>query len=160
MSDDVKVFDFDDEIENDSTDRNILPAGEYKFTVAKFARERYQGSQKLPPCNMAVLDLELDGGAAGKGFVFGHNLYLTSKTEGFLCAFFRSIGLRKKGEKLKMDWPKVTGLSGTAKVIVEHYNGNDYNKIDRFLPQDEKQISTAMEQETSETSQGYTPGQF
>ncbi len=50
-----------------------------------------------------------------------HNLFLHSKCEGLLCAFFSSIGQRKHGEKLRMNWSQVVGSKGRCKVGVREW---------------------------------------
>ena len=58
-----RSFDWNDTIENDSS-FVLLPAGDYDFTVTKFERARHQPgpNSKLPPCNKAVLTLEVTDG--------------------------------------------------------------------------------------------------
>lgn len=127
-----REYGWNDTIQNDGEDFVLLPAGEYDFTVKGFERGRFAGSEKLPPCNMAVLSIEIDGGEHGVAFT-KHRLYLHSKTEGLLCEFFRSIGARKHGEALRMDWARVTGSRGRCKTGVREYNGEKYTEIKRFL---------------------------
>ena len=42
------VFGWDDEINNESSDFVLLPEGDYDFTVDKFERARFDGSEKMP----------------------------------------------------------------------------------------------------------------
>ena len=49
---------WDDEIEKDGGDFVLLPEGDYNFTVAKFERGRFAGSEKMPACNQAKLELD------------------------------------------------------------------------------------------------------
>ena len=133
-----REFSWDDEIRNDGAEWTLLPEGEYPFTVTKFERSRYEGGAKLPPCNVAVLTGEIDGGEAGSASV-QHRLYLHSRTEGLLCAFFESIGHRKHGEPLRMNWGKVSGAKGLCKVGIRTYTNKDgeerqTNEIKKFLP--------------------------
>ena len=64
-----REFGWDDEIQNDSPDRVVLPEGEYPFEVTKFERQRHPGSAKLPPCAMALLTIQIDGGEKGHSVV-------------------------------------------------------------------------------------------
>ncbi len=120
---DNKAFDWNDEISNDST-FVLLPKGEYDFTVKLFERGRHQGSDKLPPCNKAILTIEVSDGK-GNSAELKHNLFLHSKCEGMLCSFFTAIGQRKRGEPLAMNWQKVIGARGKCKVDVREWRGND-----------------------------------
>ena len=138
-----REFSWDDEIKNDGADWVLLPEGEYPFTITDFERGRHPGSAKLPPCNMAILTLSIDGGMAGKTTVI-NRLFLHSKTEGLLCAFFESIGQRKHGEPLRMNWQNVIGSTGRCKLEVHTYTNKDgeerqSNQVKRFLsPEDPK----------------------
>ena len=132
---------WDDEIENDSPEYITLPEGEYPFTVTNFERGRYQPgpNSKLPPCNMAVLTIEL---LSPDGFAVPvkDKLYLHSSTEGFLCEFFTSIGQRKHGERVRMNWNAVTGSKGRAKVGIREYQKDGetrtINEIKKYLEPD------------------------
>lgn len=129
-----RELDWDDSIENDST-FVLLPAGDYDFEVVNFERGRHNGSEKLPPCNKAIVDIKIEGPEGST--IIKHHLFLHSRTEGMLCAFFVGIGQRKRGEKLRMDWSTVIGSKGRAKVAVEEYIGRNgdrlkSNKIKKF----------------------------
>lgn len=144
-----RAFDWNDSIEKDS-EFTLLPEGEYEFTVEAFERGRHPGSEKLPACNKAVLTLRVFDEAGNTSKII-HNLFLHSKCEGFLCAFFISIGQRKHGEKLQMNWNTVIGSRGKCKVYIDKYTDNNgverqSNKISRFLEPVEQK--------------GWTPGNF
>ena len=131
-----REFGWGDEIKNDGPDFVPLPEGDYPFTVEKFERGRFDGSAKLPPCNMAIVTLRVESEAGCATIT--HRLYLHSKCEGLLCAFFESIGQRKHGEPLRMNWDKVVGSSGMAKIEVHEYTKKDgsdgqSNQVKRFL---------------------------
>ncbi len=125
---------WDDQIENDGPEFVTLPEGDYDFEVTSFERGRHNGSDKLPACNKAIVSIKIEGPQGI--FTIQHNLFLHSKTEGLLCAFFTAIGQRKKGEKLKMNWNQVIGSKGRAKVGVKKwtYEGKEYegNEIKKF----------------------------
>ena len=52
---------WNDEIENDGQAFSILQEGDYHFGVLSFERARHNGSDKIPPCNKAVLTLAILG---------------------------------------------------------------------------------------------------
>lgn len=144
---------WDDSIENDN-EFELLPPGDYDFTVTDFKRERHMGSEKLTPCNKAVITLSMTGANGERGSVI-HNLFLHSKCEGMLCAFFTGIGQRKKGERLKMNWGTVVGSTGKCKVGVRKYtnrNGEEResNEIKKFYEPAEEANNTPT----------FTPGSF
>lgn len=129
-----REFGWEDTIQNDST-FEVLPEGDYAFTVKGFERARHNGSEKLPPCNKAVLKIEVSDGA--RSTTLDHNLFLHSKTEGMLCAFFNAIGQRQHGQAMRMDWSRVTGARGRCKLGIRKWTGNqgqamESNQIVRF----------------------------
>ena len=138
---------WDDTITKDSKDFILLPDGDYEFEVTNVEKQRFAGSEKLPPCNQAVIFVKIE---TPEGMTtIKSNLYLHTKTEGLISAFFHSIGMKKKGEPLRMQWNKVMGAKGLCKI--GQYTGNDgntYNEVKRFLPADETDTS------------GWKPGTF
>lgn len=109
----------------------LLVPGNYPFTVVKFERSRHDGSEKLPPCNKAIVTLDV------QGVELKSNLFLHSRCEGLLCSFFVSLGHRKHGEPLRMDWGRVVGSTGICEVSIRKgtgkYEGKEFNEIKRFL---------------------------
>jgi len=136
-----REFGWDDVIENDSPDFVVLPDGDYDFEVVEFERGRHSGSEKLPPCNKATVHIRIEG--AEGVTIIRHNLFLHSKTEGMLCAFFTAIGQRKKGEKVTMNWNAVIGSRGRCKIGARTYtkdNGETsgpFNEIKKFYEPEE-----------------------
>jgi len=130
---------WDDSIEKDGTDFVVLPAGDYDFEVTQFERGRHAGSDKLPPCNKAIVHIyiETETGVT----TIKHNLYLHSRTEGLLCAFFTAIGQRQHGENLKMNWNTVVGAKGRCRIGVRTYEGKEFNEIKKFYEPAEKKAA-------------------
>lgn len=156
-----REFAWDDEIEKES-DFILLPEGDYDFTVTAFERARHQGSTNLPPCNKAILTITIE---SPEGTVnIKHNLFLHSKTEGMLSAFFCAIGQKKHGEKLKMNWNTVIGSKGRCKIIIDTWQNNTgaemkSNKVKRFF--DPPAENTAKATNTAPAPTGvYVPGKF
>lgn len=125
------AYGWDDEIQKDS-DFVLLPPGTYDFEVADFERGRYDGGEKMGPCPKAIITLRVKGPNGEVAYV-KHNLFLHSKCEGLLSQFFIGIGLKKHGEKLKMQWNKVVGRTGRCKLGIREYNGNEYNEVKKIL---------------------------
>ena len=92
-----RALSWDDEFTNEQQEFVLLPEGDYAFEVTGMERARFEGSAKLPPCSMAKLTLKIFGGAKGDTTVTDR-LYLHTKTQGLLGAFFESIGQCKRGE--------------------------------------------------------------
>jgi hypothetical protein len=139
---------WDDPIQNDST-FVLLPEGDYDFEVVEFERARHAGSEKLPPCNKAIIHIKVNGKDGST--IIKHNLFLHSTTEGMLCAFFTAIGQRKHGEKANMNWNAIIGSKGRAKVGIRKYTNDkgqelEFNEIKRFYDPTE--------------NKGFEPGRF
>lgn len=140
---------WDGEIEHDS-EFILLDEGDYNFRISHYERARHNGTANLPPCNKAIIHVLIEHEKGEKKIE--HALFLHSKTEGFLCQFFKSIGQRQHGEKMKMDWNKVSGARGKCHVFVDSFTGkNDdavkVNKIKYFI-------------DPSDTKKGFKPGKF
>ena len=127
---------------------------DYDFTVTGFERGRHEGSEKLPPCNMAIVTLAVtlpDGSPAN----LRHRLFLHTRCEGLLSAFFTGIGLKRKGEPLRMNWNAVPGARGRCKITVRSWkgkNGEDMqsNDIKKFY--DPFENSSAPAQNVPQTA--------
>ena len=156
MADMERELGWDDVIENEST-FELLPEGEYTFLVESFERGRYEPTPnaKLPACNMVTLSLKITGN--DQSATLQHRLFLHTRCEGMLCDFFTSIGMRKHGEPLKMNWSAVAGRRGRCKIGIRTWKGNDgvdrqSNEVKRFLDfEPEKMAAPAT---------GYTQGKF
>ncbi|MEK4453918.1 hypothetical protein [Paenibacillus sp. FSL L8-0506] len=132
---------WDDTIEKDGGEFTLLPAGDYNFTVTKFERGRFNGSDKMPACNQAKIELTVHSPEHGDVVIF-HNLFLHTKTEGLLSNFFAGIGQKRKGEKLKMNWQTVIGSRGRLKLEINNFKGRDgvdktNNQVKTFYAADE-----------------------
>lgn len=129
-------MDWDDTLENDGQEFITLPEDDYDFEVVDFARGRYPGSAKIPPCNKAslVLQVKTEDGIAR----IHTDLILYRSLEWKISSFFRTIGQKQKGERLIMNWNSVIGSHGRCHVKVQKYtdrNGNERttNVVDRYL---------------------------
>jgi hypothetical protein len=149
MADIGRELGWDDTIEKDP-EFSLLPAGEYNFEVISFERGRHNGSEKLPPCNKAILKVRFEAPDGSAASTFDCNLFLHSTQEGKLCSFFTAIGQRKHGEKLQMNWNKVVGATGRAKIKIRDWNDKDGNKqqsndVQRWLEPDEAPAAPSYE---------------
>lgn len=134
MSDFERELNWDDEISQES-EFTLLEDGDYDFEVTKFERGRSNGSEKIPASNMAILTLRVSNGSASTSII--ERLILHTKMEWKLSQFFSSIGQKKHGEPLRMNWNKVLGAKGRCKVYVDTYTTDrgeerKTNKISKF----------------------------
>ena len=140
---------WNDEIEQDGEEYVLLPEGDYCFTVTGVERARFPGNSKTEPCNKMIVTLEVDS-EEGRAAV-RESLLLTRKLEWKLCAFFRSIGMKKHGEKVRMDWAGAVGRRGRAHFRPREYDANGEkrmaNGLVRFLDWDAAALSEPAEPE-------------
>jgi len=128
MTDIEKELGWDDEITAETMDFTPLPPGEYDFEVTKFERGRYEPSPQatMPACPSANLEITVYDSVIGSRKI-QHRLFLHTRTEWTISAFFLSIGQKKKDEPFKPDWQMVVGSKGRAKVGIRKYKGNNGN---------------------------------
>lgn len=139
-------MEWDDVIENDGQEFVLLPEGDYQFEVVAFERGRFPGGPKVPACNKATVTLQVrtpDGIARVRT-----DLLLYRTLEWKISSFFRSIGQKKHGERLTMDWNHIIGFRGRAHFKVRDYtdkdgNARQANEVDRFYDFDEEKMPIA-----------------
>ena len=148
-----REFDWNDEITQDSGEFLLLPEGDYRFIVESYERGRHQPQPggKLPACNKAIVNIIVK--TAEGDVKLKHNLFLHSSTEGMLSAFFGAIGLKKKGEPLKMNWNEVAGKQGVCKVGQREYNGNKYNEVKRMIYAEDVDLTKVLNKDVPELTQ-------
>ena len=138
MATDNNIMGWDDVLENDGQEFIVLPEGDYTYTVTHFERGQFAGGPKVPPCPKASLILRIDNelGAATARV----DLLLYRTVEWKIAAFFRSVGLKKQGEKAAMDWNRVIGARGKAHFRPRSYvkDGQErtVNDVERFIDYD------------------------
>ncbi len=140
MAQDNRIMDCNDTIQDDGMEFVILPEGDYFFTVTDFERARFPGSAKIPACNKATLSLDIDN---DKGIATARvDLILYRTLEWRIASFFRSIGMKKHGEQVVMDWTKVVGARGKAHIKPRSYTGKNgeerqANNVENFIDCDD-----------------------
>ena len=146
MNEDFREYGWEDEISDEGSEFVLLPEGDYDFTVSKIERGRHPGSEKLPACNKAIVTLTVWG--QDDCIDITENFMLCNKMEWKLSQFFLSIGMKKHGEPLRMNWTGAVGKRGKCHVYVDNYknkNGEDRqsNKIKKYYAYDE-QVQTVQ----------------
>lgn len=123
-NDEVFELSWDDEIDDgDEQERVLFEPGDYDFKVKEFKRSMTKSTGN----NMAELDIEVTDG--NKKAVIKDWIVLTNKTVWKIASFFRSIGLKKHGEKIQMKWKESVGKTGRCTLAQEEReskNGNTY----------------------------------
>lgn len=142
---------WDDEVEEKTF--TLLPEGTYPFRVNSFDREQHNGTDKMPPCNVANVHLVINHNS--EDVHIDKKLFLLS-TNGQLFAFFRAIGAQTLPDgRIKMDWSKVPGATGYVVINHRKYNGNEYNNIKSFVDPS-KQATT----QPTQPQQSWQGGRF
>ena len=131
------AFGWEDEIENEDA-FVLLPDGDYWFKIMKVDKGRYDGGPKISACPKAIVEFEITC-PDGNTVTLTETFLLHQKMEWKLSQFFASIGMKAKGEKLKMNWsPAIIGKTGICKIIVNKYtkDGSEHenNRIDKLYP--------------------------
>ena len=138
MEMDTNIMDWNDTLESDGQEFIVLPEGDYTFTVTGFERGRFPGSAKLPPCNKATLTIRIDNDQGPATARFDLILYRTLEWK--IASFFRSIGQKKHGEKVTMNWNGIVGARGKAHIKPRTYTKDgeerQVNDVDRFFDHD------------------------
>ena len=134
------LMDWNDSIETDGQEYVLLPEGDYNFTVTHFERGRFSGGPKVPACNKATITVQVEAKEGTTSVKFDLILYRT--LEWRISAFFRSIGQKKHGEKISMNWNTVIGSKGRAHFKQRTYvnqSGEEktVNDLDRFIDYNE-----------------------
>ncbi|BET21219.1 hypothetical protein [Solobacterium moorei] len=132
------ALDWNSEIEETYLD---LPDGTYDFTVVDLERGHYEPkptSKIKEQCPQVKINVEIKDPNSDQVVKVNSLLILHTRTKGLLCNFFRSIGVMKKGESLKMDW-NVIGKTGKLKLS---HNDKNYMQIEKFLSPEETTTQT------------------
>lgn len=133
MSEELIELGFDDEIsDGEGNDIVLFEPGNYQFTVKSYER----GKTKESGNNMVTVELEVTDGK--KKSTIKDWIVLTNKTMWKIASFFRSIGLKKRGENIKMNWKESVGKSGMCTLSQDEKiskAGNSYkvNSIYSYL---------------------------
>ena len=114
-----KVFDWEDEIEKDEQ-FVTLDDGDYLFKVKSVERGMQDQTEKLPQCNKAITTLGIyakdDTAFASELTTITENFPMCSQMEWKIGSFFNATGMKKHGEKIKMNWPAAIGKTGLCKI--------------------------------------------
>lgn len=141
MSDIGRELSWDDEIQNDGSDFEPIPEGDYDFTIEKWERSRSKGEGKLPPCNMAIVYFTVHD--RDRDVTIRENFILHEKMEWKLSELFRSVGLKKENEKIKMNWSALPGLTGRAQIGLQPGTKDPdkkFNCIKKLYPKEPKKF--------------------
>ena len=136
---DMICFAWDSEIEDiPAPTFELMPEGDYEFTVTDFERGFWNGSDKskVPPCKQATYELTfLFRNAQGEECVqkLSYRLRLDQSVAVKIGNFFNGIGLHTSGDGMKTPpWDRAVGCRGIAKITcyTSPKNGKEYSQVD------------------------------
>ena len=118
--------DYDSPIANDDPpQQEILPAGEYWFSVTLHER----GRTKAGDAPMSTLALNVDNRTTAI-----HRLTIKPSCEWSVAAFFRCVGLKKHGEAASAGvWDALQGQFGRAKFRPKTFNNRTSMEIESCI---------------------------
>lgn len=162
---DGSALGWDDEIQQDSS-FVLLPEGDYPFRILKVDKGHYNGGEKISACPKAIVEFEITA-QDGTQTTITENFLLHSRMEWKLSEFFASVGMKQKGEKLRMNWsPALIGKTGVAKISVNSYTKDGQerqnNKIAKLYPAYDLPAGfqgSAYPRQGQPAQGGYTPPQ-
>lgn len=137
-------LDWDGEIQQESS-WELLPEGDYPFTVEKVERGRFSPKQgsKIPACNMAIVTFNVGGQTLTENFP------LHTKMEWKISALYAAVGMKQQGEKVRMNWPGIVGRSGFVHLGVREWKKDDgstgqSNEFKKFYAPWDKEYQDAV----------------
>lgn len=141
MSEDYrgKELGWDEEVDK-GDEYVLLPAGDYDYTIESFERGRYEGSDKVPPCNRALLKVKVDTPEGST--IMNESLLLYDKMQWKLAEFFLSIGSEEVNGKVKMNWSLVPQASGRATIEIREDRkdpSKKFNHVKKWIPKLKKE---------------------
>lgn len=141
---------WDSEISQESS-FEVFPDGNYQFIITNMERDQYEGGENISACPVAELTFKVKNIDTGQeGELSGIRLFLHTKTEWVLSAFFTAIGQKKPGEPLQPDWNKVIGSKGVFELESRKYtsktNGKEYenNQVKKWYKPEEVEALKAQ----------------
>ena len=147
-------------LEDDSDGYQLLQPGVYRAKIGRFEQGEFAGSAKLSACPKAILTLAVETENGPREVIT--SLLVHKKLEWKLSQFFRSVGRKKNGEPMQMDWSGLVGLPLKVHITNRTYINRDgeerqCNDVDRFydynpddFPRDPDWLEDTAEADTEE----------
>lgn len=137
-------LDWDMKEVEDSNDFVLIDPGVYQFMVCDLKKERFEGSDKIGPSPMAVVELALSTDDPNHTYTISERMILNTKTAFKISQFFKSLGAKPDPEtgKVPVDWSDVIGKTGRLELDHRTFKKKDgsegkSNNVKRFIAPDE-----------------------
>lgn len=144
-----RALEWDDEIEKDSS-FTLLEPGDYNFTVVNFERGNFGGNidrgGKIPACNMANLTIRVYDNN-GNSSTWKEGFILHTILEWKISEIHRALGLKQHGERLRMKWKEMVGLTGACKVKIYTWTNKkgesvESNQVEKYYDPEDMGVTT------------------
>ncbi len=132
------ALDWTDEVEDDGLDYILLEEGDYTCVVEKLDKERYEGSDKVPPCPRANITLLIPLADGRTAHVFDRIL-LYSGNKWRIYRLFEAFGFESNQDgKMIPHWDEIIGRQGVVRIKQRKYtnkNGDEKitNDVDSYI---------------------------
>jgi len=110
-----------------------IPEGEHYFRVLAVAK----GFDEKHQCDAAIVTMTVRAGEITAKIQ--DRLPCHTDFEWKLGAFFKSLGLRKSGEKIRMNWDAAVGQWGRLKVVIKKGDTRDFHNVGSYLDRNGKE---------------------
>ena len=133
-------------LELDDNTFEILPDGDYHFTVASH-EVGYATSEKMPPNTQQIscyLEIPFMKDGEVKTAKIRNNLNVYKKALFAIRQFVECIGMVPEKGKVKIDLEKMDGMTGICSITTkESSKGNEFNNVQYFYPPSKAPAVTA-----------------
>ena len=136
-------------LELDDNTFEVLPDGDYHFTVASH-EVGYATSDKMPPNTQQVtchLEIPFEKDGEIKIAKVRNNLNIYKKALFAIRQFVECIGMVPEKGKMSVNLENIDGLTGVCSITtIESSNGNEFNRVQQFYPPSKVPAVTANEE--------------
>lgn len=118
---------WDDDFEAQESSFVLLPEGDYAFEITKLEKARHSGSEKVPPCNKAIVTFCVHAQQGDTYITENYLLIDLDWARRKMTEFFSAIGFAEKGgQRVRMHWGNdLIGRRGVCHVAPRKYKNND-----------------------------------
>ena len=144
------MFDINN-LELDDNTFEVLPDGDYHFTVESHSAGYYSGnSAKIPPNTQQVtcyLDIPIMKDGQVKHVRVRNSFNIYQKALFAIRQFAEAIGMCPEKGKFNFNFDKIDGMTGVCSITtVESANGNEFNNVQQFYPPSKVPAVTANDE--------------
>lgn len=134
-------------LELDDNTFEVLPEGDYHFTVASHEVGYYSGNSKKIPENTQQVTCELEIPTAERTVTLRNNLFICQKLLFLVRTFAESIGMVPEKGRAKIDLNQMDGMSGVCLITIMEGNNGKFNRVEKFYPPSKAPAVTANDAE-------------